>query len=133
MDAVTKRRKLTAVYEIDVDRRTWLVHLDEEERVHTFGRTYAKAHEAIVDAAALWFNTDASSLDVSHRLPASYQGALDDLAAARARLEADQADVQRRTLEAARMLKDGCHASERDIAKLIDLSHQRVHQLLAEA
>jgi hypothetical protein len=52
----------------------------------------------------------------------------------RARLEANQAEVKQRTIDATRMLQGwGGIVSERDIARMINLSHQRVHQLVAEA
>ena len=64
--------------------------------------------------------------------PPPYQESLDELAAARARLEADQEEVSDRTVDAVRMLKNWSGASERDIAQMVGLSHQRTHQLVGE-
>lgn len=47
-------KKVTAVFQRD-DEGYWLVELAEEPRVHTYGRTLAKARDHIRDATALWF------------------------------------------------------------------------------
>ncbi len=59
------------VFERD-DDGYWLVELEEEPRVHTYGRTLAKAREHIVDASALWFEVPPEDLDLVEdiRLPA---------------------------------------------------------------
>ncbi len=126
--------RVTAIYSIDDDGRTWLAHLEEDERVHTYGRTFLKAQASIREAAGLWFNVKEGELDVIDQLPPSYQEPIDKLLEARARLEANQAEVKQRTIDAIRMLQGWCGiVSERDIARMINLSHQRVHQLVAEA
>lgn len=121
-------RRLTAVY-VREDR-TWLVHLAEDERVHSYGRTFAQARAAIADASALWFEVPEPELDIATTLPPDQQGALDALAEARARLEESQAEVRERQVEAVRLLKAWGDPSTRDIAEILGISHQRVHQLL---
>jgi predicted RNase H-like HicB family nuclease len=132
-------RRVTASYSIDDDGRTWLVALDEEERVHSYGRSFLKARANILEAAALWFNVDEGDLEMIDQLPPSYQEPLDELAEARARLEderahfeAVQADVKERTIDAILMLRTWSGLSNRDVAAMIGLSHQRVHQLATE-
>jgi predicted RNase H-like HicB family nuclease len=125
-------RRFTAVYDRDEDNN-WIVRLAEEERVHTYGRTFAQAREAIRDATGLWFHLDADRFDVVDELSRDYQDPLDELAAARARLERDQDEVRERTLEVVRSLRDRQGATNRDIAEIVGLSHQRVHQILKEA
>ena len=56
-------KKLTAVFHRD-DEGYWLVELVEEPRIHTYGRTLAKAREHIADAAALWFQVAPDQLDL---------------------------------------------------------------------
>jgi predicted RNase H-like HicB family nuclease len=123
---------VTAVYERD-DDGIWLVHLAEEERVHTYGRTFTQAVNGIREAAALWFNLDPGSLAIVDQLPGSHQIALDELAEARSRLAEDQAEVRARTLDAVLMLRNWCGASVRDMALMLNLSYQRVGQLVKEA
>jgi predicted RNase H-like HicB family nuclease len=47
-------RRCTAVYERD-GSGMWTVELFEKPRVHSYGRTLAKARANITDAASLWF------------------------------------------------------------------------------
>ena len=70
-------RVFTAVFERD-DDGYWLVELREEPRVHTYGRTLAKAREHIFDATALWFEVAPEDLNLVEdvRLPAPVKATL---------------------------------------------------------
>lgn len=129
---MTEPKWVTAIYTIDEDGRTWLAHLAEEERVHTYGRNFTKAQAAIREAAELWFNVGSGGIEVFDQLPATYQEPLDELRNARRKLEHDRADVATRTIDAVLMLRNWCGLPEREIAALTGISHQRVHQLLAQ-
>jgi predicted RNase H-like HicB family nuclease len=123
---------LTAVFERD-DEGYWLVELEEEPRVHTYGRTLAKAREHIVDATALWFEVAPEELNLAEdlRLPAPVKASLELARKQREHAHAAQETAAGATREAARALvKDG-HLSVRDAADVLGLSHQRVQQLLA--
>jgi predicted RNase H-like HicB family nuclease len=122
----------TATYQRDRDG-VWLVELVEEPRVHTFGRTLAKAREHVRDAAALWFDVAPDSFDLVDdvRLPRKAKASLERARAERGRAQAAQETAVTRTRDAARALVDDEHLSMRDAAELLGLSHQRVQQLLA--
>jgi predicted RNase H-like HicB family nuclease len=70
-EKVARLKVLTAVFERD-DDGYWLVELEEEPRVHSYGRTLAKAREHILDASALWFEVAPEELNLVEdiRLPA---------------------------------------------------------------
>ena len=129
---MARLKVLTAVFERD-DEGYWLVELEEEPRVHTYGRTLAKAREHIVDATALWFEVAPEELNLAEdlRLPAPVKASLELARKQREHAHAAQETAAGATREAARALvKDG-HLSVRDAADVLGLSHQRVQQLLA--
>jgi len=131
-ERVARLKVLTAVFERD-DEGYWLVELEEEPRVHTYGRTLAKAREHIVDATALWFEVAPEDLNLVEdiRLPAPVKAALELARKEREHAQAAQEAAAGATRDAARALvKDG-RLSVRDAADVLGLSHQRVQQLLA--
>ena len=95
---------LTAVFERD-DDGYWLVELEEEPRVHWYGRTLAKAREHILDASALWFEVAPEELNLVEdiRLPAPVKASLEA-----ARQERDHARAAQEA--AAGATRDGPHA-----------------------
>ena len=131
-ESVAGLKVFTAVFDRD-DDGYWLVELEEEPRVHTYGRTLAKAREHIVDATALWFEVAPEDLNVVEdvRLPAPVKAALELARKEREHAQAAQEAAAGATRDAARALvKDG-RLSVRDAADVLGLSHQRVQQLLA--
>jgi len=122
----------TAVFERD-DEGYWLVELAEEPRVHTYGRTLAKARVHIRDATALWFEVDPAAVVLVEdvRLPHPVRASVDRARGERARAQELQQAAAGATREAARALVGEGHLSVRDAADVLGLSHQRVQQLLA--
>ncbi|MGH9920790.1 MAG: type II toxin-antitoxin system HicB family antitoxin, partial [Nitrososphaerales archaeon] len=53
----------TARLEREKDGR-WTVELEEEPRVHTWGRTVDQALARVREAAALWFQTDENQIEL---------------------------------------------------------------------
>ena len=125
-------RKLTAVFERD-DDGYWLVELEEEPRVHSYGRTLAKAREHILDASTLWFAVAPEELNLVEdiRLPAPVKASLELARQEREHAQMAQEAAAGATRDAARALvKDG-RLCVRDAADVLGSSHQRVQQLLA--
>ena len=122
----------TAVFERDGEG-FWLVELTEEPRVHTYGRTLAKARDRIRDATALWFEVapDAFTLIEDIRLPKPVKATVDRARKERAKAQAVQEAAAGATRNAARALVEEGRLSVRDAADVLGLSHQRVQQLLA--
>jgi predicted RNase H-like HicB family nuclease len=120
----------TARLEREKDGR-WTVELEEEPRVHTWGKTVEQALARMREAAALWFQTDEASIDLTPRpvLPKATGRTVEQ--ARQAREDARNADrlAIERTKKAAAALADR-GISMRDSATILGISHQRVHQLL---
>ncbi len=121
----------TARLEREEDGR-WTVELEEEPRVHTWGKTVDQALARLLEAAALWFQTEEDQIELVPRpvLPKSTGRTVQQ--ARRAREQARSADrlAVERTREAAAALTSR-GISMRDAAAILGISHQRVHQLLA--
>ncbi|MCU4185535.1 type II toxin-antitoxin system HicB family antitoxin [Acidiferrimicrobium sp. IK] len=131
---MTATTTYTAVYQRDA-HGMWLVELLEEPRVHTYGRTLAKARDNIRDAAALWFETEPDALPLVDdvRLPAKVRTSTAKAHQARLRATAAQEEAAAATKAAAvALVRDG-QLSVRDAAEVLGLSHQRIQQLVLPA
>ncbi|MGH9110478.1 MAG: type II toxin-antitoxin system HicB family antitoxin [Acidimicrobiales bacterium] len=123
----------TARLEREKDGR-WTVELAEEPRVHTWAKTVDQALARVREAAALWFETDEDQIVLVPQpvLPKTAGRTVEQ--ARQARQEARHADrlaVERARKAAATLTARGI--SMRDAAAILGISHQRVHQLLAQA
>jgi predicted RNase H-like HicB family nuclease len=120
----------TARLEKEVDGR-WSVELDEEPRVHTWGKTIDQALTRIREATALWFQTDEASIEL---VPRPVLPKATDRSVQQARKAREQArDADRQAIEQTRKAAvdlTGRGISIRDAAAILGISHQRVHQLL---
>ena len=122
----------TARLEREADGR-WTVELAEEPRVHTWGRTIEQALARMREAAAMWFETDEASIDLvpAPALPKQTLRAIEQAGQARQQARAaDRLAVEKTRKAAAELARRGI--SMRDAAAILRISHQRVHQLLAE-
>ncbi|MEO8698033.1 MAG: type II toxin-antitoxin system HicB family antitoxin, partial [Acidimicrobiales bacterium] len=121
----------TARLERETDGR-WSVELEEEPRVHTWGKTIDQALTRMLEAAAMWFETDEASIKLVPK-PILTKAAMRTVEQARqARDQARNADrlaVEKMQRAAAELASKGI--TMRDAATILGISHQRVHQLLA--
>jgi predicted RNase H-like HicB family nuclease len=126
-----KVKTYTARLERGKDGR-WTVELEEEPRVHTWGKTVDQALARVREAAALWFQTDENQIELVPHAVLSKTAERIVEQARQAREQARNAD--RRAVEQAREAAAALTnrgISMRDAAAILGISHQRVHQLLA--
>ena len=121
----------TARLEREKDGR-WTVELVEEPRVHTWAKTVDQALARVREAAALWFDASEDEIELvpDPVLPKTTGRTVEQ--ARQARQEARNADrlaVMQTKKAAAALTARGI--SMRDVAAILGISHQRVHQLLA--
>jgi predicted RNase H-like HicB family nuclease len=120
---------LTARYTRD-DDGNWLAELVEEPRIHTWGRSLATTRTNIREAAELWFEADEPV--VVDEFPDWVRAPLDQAVPAREEAERVVEVAARATLDAIRDLTDN-GLSRRDVADLLNISYQRVQQLVEQA
>jgi len=121
----------TARLEREKDGR-WTVELEEEPRVHTWGKTIDQALVRMREAAALWFQADEDEIElIPHPvLPKTTGQTVEQARQAREQARnADRLAVEQTRKAAAALTGRGI--SMRDAAVILGISHQRVHQLLA--
>jgi predicted RNase H-like HicB family nuclease/predicted DNA-binding protein (UPF0251 family) len=115
----------------------WLGELTELPQIRTFGKTLGKARESLLDALASWLGVhtldirSSVELDVTVRLPDAVQESLDLARGAREILDAVTRECSELTAAAALALVDDASLSARDAAALLEISHQRVHQIVS--
>lgn len=122
-------------YRVEIQRDRsgeWIASVPEVVGCHTYGRTLEQARRRIREALSLWVD-DAADADLDFRvqLPAGIRTEVRRAEAARARSERARDDAHDATVRAAEDLTSRLGLSLRDAAELLDLSHQRVQQLLA--
>lgn len=109
----------------------WIARVPSVRRCHTHGRTLQQTRRRIREALGLWVeDADTAELVEDIRLPARVRGELDRTRASRrlARQEGERAQEAMRT--AARTLVDEVGLGLRDAGELLEVSHQRVAQLV---
>ena len=120
----------TARLEQEHDGR-WSVELEEEPRVHTWGKTIDQALNRVREAAALWYQTDEASIELVPRpvLPKATDRTVEQARKAREQArDADRLAIEQTRKAAVALTSRGI--SMRDAAAILGISHQRVHQLL---
>jgi predicted RNase H-like HicB family nuclease len=117
----------TAVYEYDPEDKMWLVHADEDDRCHTWGRTIAEARRHIRDAAALWAE---HPVDITDRIlpPPTAAMIVGDYLSLREKLDELTDELSVAQMNAAGALRQA-GLSMREAAAVLGISHQRVGQL----
>jgi predicted RNase H-like HicB family nuclease len=130
------REKIVSTYTARLEREKdgrWTVELEEEPRVHTWGKTIDQALARIREAAALWFQTDENEIDLVPLpvLPKTTRRTVEQARQAREQARhADRLAIEQTRKAAAALTSRGI--SMRDAAVILGISHQRVHQLLSQ-
>jgi predicted RNase H-like HicB family nuclease len=118
--------KYTAVYVLD-DNQTWFVRVPELQGAHSYGRTIAAARRNIRQAVAVVLDTEEHEFNIVDDIRVPDQPALEEVLQARAAA----AHVTTEADSSLRRYVRLSPLSERDLAELLGMSHQRIHQLRA--
>lgn len=121
-------------YKVVFDRDetgAWIVEIPGVKGCHTWGRTIEKARENIREALALFIDRDAAKaeFDEEIRPPAGAREVVERARASRIAADRAASEAQEATRVAVDILARDQHLPMRDIADLIGISYQRVHQL----
>jgi predicted RNase H-like HicB family nuclease len=135
-DAMTEQRTFRVVYERD-DNGRWFVRCPDVQGAHSHGRTLPSSRRNIREAIAIVLDLeDDTSFDLSEEIrlhDSELQQAINDATTQRAdvrRLEQLAAQATREAISESMGSNDAL--SNRDLAELLGLSHQRVQQLAAD-
>lgn len=120
-----------AIAELDGD--WWVVTVPDLRGVYTQGRTYEQARVMARDAIASMLGIAPGRVAVAMevRLPNHAEDTISEVARARAARDEAAAAEQRKLRESARLLK-AAGVKVVDAAVLLDISKQRVYQLLTD-
>jgi predicted RNase H-like HicB family nuclease len=131
VEAVMKTYHVT--YERD-ESGWWVASVRELRGCHTQGRTVDEARRRIVEAMQLFVdNARSSKLVDDVKLPTRAAKAIREYSTLRKKADAEDRRAALAARRAVRLLRGGrLKMSARDAARLLGLSHQRVHQIAHE-
>ena len=118
-----------AVYERENDGR-WIVKVPEVPGCHSYGRTIEQARERITEALSLFIDnvTPAQIVD-DVRLPADVKKLVRGALRLRRRVADQERAMTAAQIDAVEALRTKLKLGHRDAGSLLEMSHQRVHQL----
>jgi predicted RNase H-like HicB family nuclease len=109
----------------------WIARVPSVRGCHTHGRTLDQARRRIREALSLWID-DAESAELIEdiRLPAPVRTAIRRSRAARKQAMLERERAQAAMKQAAETLVEDVGLGLRDAGELLEMSHQRVQQLV---
>lgn len=135
--------RYSVTYERDQDDPgIWVAEVNELPGCHTWGRGIEQTRRRVRQALALWLDDEEAADEAEFRevFPLTARALSDleflrELAAAKQELEARRQELQERLHQGRvrfvrKMIRGKRPWSRRDLAKLLDLSHQRIDQLV---
>jgi predicted RNase H-like HicB family nuclease len=126
-------KRYHVVYERD-ETGWWVASVRELRGCHTQGRTVDEARRRIAEAMELFVDNVRSTKIVDEvKLPASAAKAIRAYTTLRKKADREDRRAAMAARRAVRLLRGGrLRMSARDAARLLGVSHQRVHQLAQE-
>ena len=122
-------------YRVDISRDetgAWLARVQDVPGCHTYGRTLEQTRRRIREALGLWVeDAERAELEFRIRLPSDVRAELERARSARKRSAEAQDQAHEATVRAARDLTEQMGLSLRDASELLEISHQRVQQLVS--
>ena len=130
--------ELVRTYHVTYERdasRWWVASVRHLRGCHTQGRTVDEARRRIADAMDLFIDDARSATIVDEvKLPPAAKKAIRAYTTLRRKAEQEDRRAALAARRAVRVLRGGrLRMSARDAARVLGLSHQRVHQLAQEA
>lgn len=130
MAAVKGEGRYRVVIERD-ESGAWIARVPSVRGCHSHGRTLDQARRRLREALGLWVDdADSAELIEQIRLPATVQGAIDRSRTARSHAKREGERAQRAMKAAAETLVEEVGLGLRDAGELLEISHQRVQQLV---
>lgn len=121
----------TVTYERD-ESGWWFASVAAVPGCHTQGRTIQEAERRISEALGLFVDdADEVELERDVKLPGDLEEALEDYRTAREELERAQVASSEAAEKVAGELSSRLNLSVRDMTNFLDLSHQRIQQIIA--
>ena len=125
-----KAGKYRVVFERD-ESGSWIARVPSVRGCHTHGRTLDQARRRIREALSLWVeDSETAELREEIRLPAQVRNAIRRSRAARRQARDGRERAQAVMKQAAETLVDDIGLGLRDAGELLEISHQRVQQLV---
>jgi|tagenome__1003787_1003787.scaffolds.fasta_scaffold20928395_2 predicted RNase H-like HicB family nuclease/DNA-binding XRE family transcriptional regulator len=123
----------TAIIKYDPEDRIWYAHLEDEPRAHTFGKTPGQALAFAADLPVLWYEDDDATIVPKFVMPDGETSlVVAEALAARAQAAEAERAATNQTRAAVAALGAALGVSQREIAEVVGLSRQRVHQIEAD-
>lgn len=122
-------------FSVDIRRDqagAWLARVPDVPGCHTYGRTLEQTRRRIREALGLWVeDAGQAELDFRIRLPSDLRAEVERARSARKRSATAHDQAHEATVRAARDLTEQMGLSLRDASELLQISHQRVQQLVS--